>query len=208
MTGLFMTTCPPASGAQRRCRAISWLRPFAAGAIWPEAAPWQRRLRTFSPRPPKSQRPRLESKPTSPAFPFLTMFAYVVRSLPHTAAESNVFRVAALFIVLAITGNPTVPLLCGTWCDPNAAAASGCHHEELAIFAIVAGEDGCRNAVLSATAFVQEDVRRGVSSSNGEHAISLSRYELTGSMVDATLGFEPSRQPSLEKRPLETTLRI
>lgn len=132
----------------------------------------------------------------------------MVRSLPYAAAESNVFRVAVFSIVLAITGNPiTGALLCRTWCDPNAAAASGCHHE-LATFAIVAGEDGCRNAVLNATAFVQENVRRGVSSPYAGHAMPVPRYEVAGWTSDAAVGHAPGGSPSLEKRPLETTLRI
>lgn len=133
--------------------------------------------------------------------------AYVVRSLPCDAAESNVFRVAVLSIVLALTGNPTAALLCRTWCDPHAAAVSGCHHEELATFTVVAGEDGCRNAVLNAPAFVQEDMRRGVSSNEG-HAIAVPRYELGGSMVNGSVGDAPSHDRLLETRPLETALRI
>jgi hypothetical protein len=143
-----------------------------------------------------------------PCFLVSNDVAYVVRSLPHTAAESNVFRAAVLSIVLAITGNPNAALLCRTWCDPNAAAVSGCHHEDLVTFASVTAADGCRNAVLSATAFVQGDVRRGVSSRNGGHAIPVPRFELASSMVNASLGHEPSRDGSPEKRPLETALRI
>ena len=117
------------------------------------------------------------------------------------------FRVAVLSIVLAMTGTPTATLLCRTWCDPSAAAASGCPHERLATFIIVAGQHGCRNTVLSATSIVQEDVRRTLSPDR-EYALPLSRYELNPSTVDTRHRAGADRERSLDYRPLTTALRI
>ena len=117
------------------------------------------------------------------------------------------FRVAVLSIVLAMTGTPTATLLCRTWCDPSAAAASGCPHERLATFTIVAGQDGCRNTVLSATSIVQEAVRRTLAP-DGEYAFPLSRYQLAASTVDTRHRSGADRDDSLDHQPLTTALRI
>ena len=117
------------------------------------------------------------------------------------------FRVAVLSIVLAITETPTATLLCRTWCDPSTAAASGCHHERLATFIIVAGQDGCRNTVLSATSIGQENVRR-TRSPDREYALPLSRYQLAPSNVDTRHRAGADRERSLDYQPLTTALRI
>jgi hypothetical protein len=123
--------------------------------------------------------------------------------------ESNVFRGAVFSIVLALTGSPVTALLCRTWCDPNGAAASGCHHEELVSFTVVTGEDACRNAVVNVTALVQEDVRRGMSSVHARHAIPVpTSYELAGWTANADIGYALARSPSLGNRPLHAPLRI
>jgi hypothetical protein len=118
-----------------------------------------------------------------------------------------VFRVAVLSVVLAMTGTPTATLLCRTWCDPDAAAASGCHHERLGTVTIVAGQDGCRNTVLSATSIVQENVRRTLSPDR-EYALPLSRYQLAPSTADTRHRSGADRDRSLDNQPLTTALRI
>lgn len=117
------------------------------------------------------------------------------------------FRVAVLSIVLAMTGTPTATLLCRTWCDPDAAATSGCYHERLATVTIVAGRDGCRNTVLSATSIVQENVRRTVPPGRA-YALPLPRYQLAPSTVGSRLRPGADRDRSLDNQPLTTALRI
>ena len=117
------------------------------------------------------------------------------------------FRVAVLSIVLAMTGTPTATLLCRTWCDPDAAAASGCYHERLATVTIVADRDGCRNTVLSATSIVQENVRRTVSPGRA-YALPLPRYQLAPSTVGSRLRPGADRDRWLDNQPLTTALRI
>jgi hypothetical protein len=118
-----------------------------------------------------------------------------------------VFRLAALSIALTVAAGPSATLLCRTWCDPQA-AATRCHEDAFTSPSVVA-DDGCDKLVLSSAAFVREDVRRrGVSSSGGEHAIPVPRYQLARLTTDESLGHKPGRDWSLEKQPLETALRI
>ena len=97
-------------------------------------------------------------------------------------------------------------LLCMTWCHPQNAAASACHHEDAS--ATVAGEESCDDAVLSAAAFLPEEVLRGVPSPIGRHAVPVPRYEVTPSTNEFRLGRELERDWPLETRSLETSLRI
>lgn len=71
----------------------------------------------------------------------------------------------------------------------------------------MAGDDSCDNVVPSA-AFLREDVRRGVYSPDGDHAIPVPRYQVACSTTDARPGHEPALEWSLEQRPLPTVLRI
>ena len=107
------------------------------------------------------------------------------------------FEASVLSIVLTLAGGPNASLLCGTWCDPHAAAASGCHYEDPAISPSMAGDDCCDHVVLNVAAFLQED-----------HAIPVPRYRLAHSTTDARPGNDTAREWSLEKRPLSTALRL
>jgi hypothetical protein len=118
-----------------------------------------------------------------------------------------VFRAAVLSIVLATSGAPTAALLCRTWCDPIAAAVSGCHHERLANFTIVAGEDGCRNTVLGSASPAQENVRRNVSP-GWQYTLALPRYQLTSPSAETRRHLRADRDRSLDNQPLSTALRI
>jgi len=119
-----------------------------------------------------------------------------------------VFRAAVLSIVLTLAVGPNATLLCRTWCDPQAAAASVCRHEAPATSPSVAGDDSCDNMVLSAAAFLRKDVRRGVSAPDAAHAVLVPRYQLAQSTTDASRRHEPGREWPLDKRPLPTVLRI
>jgi len=123
-------------------------------------------------------------------------------------SEHSVFRVAVLSVVLTLAVGPNASLLCRTRCDQKAAAASGCHHEELTGSAIVAGDDGCDHVVLGVAVFLREDARRGVSAADAAHAIVVPRYQVAYSTIDGHPGHEPGREWSLEKRPLPTALRL
>ena len=116
------------------------------------------------------------------------------------------FRAVAVSIVLAIAGTPSAALVCRIWCNPDGAAASGCHHEELFAAAIVAGDDACRNTLVGA-AFLPEQVRRAASASYTPYAVAPS-HQSAAWMTDAGPREETARTCSFESGPLETALRI
>lgn len=115
------------------------------------------------------------------------------------------FRAALVSIVFSLTVGQNVALLCRTWCDALAAAASECHHKNSSTTPSVAGDEDCGKVVVAATAVLREDVRRDASS---QDTIPVPRYQLAQLTIDERPGQEPWREWSLEKRPLLTALRI
>lgn len=128
--------------------------------------------------------------------------------LPLDHSEHHVFRAVVLSIVLTLAVGPNATLLCGTLCDPPAAAASACHDEDPATSPSVGGDDSCDHVVLNAAAFLREDVRRGVFAPDAGHAILVPCYQLAHSTTDARPGQEPGPEWSLDQRPVSTALRI
>lgn len=118
------------------------------------------------------------------------------------------FRAAVLSIVLTLAVGQNASLLCGTWCDPQAVAASGCHDEDPVIPPSVAGDGSCDHVVLSLAAFLGEDVRRGVSAPDTDHAIAAPRYQLAHSTPAARPGNDTAHRWPIGKRLLSTALRI
>lgn len=123
-------------------------------------------------------------------------------------AEHYVFRATVLSIVLTLAILPHATLLCRAWCDSQADAPIGCHHEDRATsLSVVADGHSCDNVVIGA-AFVREDVRRDVSSPDQDQGIPVPRYQIACSTIDARLGQEHGRQRSIDTRPPVTALRI
>lgn len=118
------------------------------------------------------------------------------------------FRAALLSIVFSLAVGQNLALLCRTWCDAHAAAASECHQKNSSARPGVTGDENCDNVVVAAIAVLREDVRRGVSSPDANHAIPVPRYQLAQLTIDARPGREPWREWSLESLPLSTALRI
>jgi hypothetical protein len=121
--------------------------------------------------------------------------------------EHHVFRAFVLSIVLTLAVGQNATLLCRAWCDPQAAAASGCHHEESTNSPTMGG-NSCDHAVLSIGAFLREEVGRAVDAPDAARAIFVPRYQISQSSTDARVAQKPEREWSLEKRPLSTALRI
>ena len=120
------------------------------------------------------------------------------------------FRTAVLWIVVTLTVGQNAALLCSTWCEAHAPAASACHHSDPAPSTGVSAGDDCCKAVLSTstTMFLREDVRRGVSPAVSVYAIPVVRSQPAHSTIDARPGQSPGRDWSLEKRPRPTALRL
>jgi hypothetical protein len=115
------------------------------------------------------------------------------------------FRAVVFSIALTVAAGPSVALLCGTWCDRQATAASGSRHEEPATS--VAAGDSCDSMALSAAAFLREKGRRGVSAPEAGHAVLVPRYQLARSATEPNPHHKPGLW-SLEIPPLATVLRI
>lgn len=124
--------------------------------------------------------------------------------------EHPVFRTAVLWIVMTLAAGQNAALLCSTWCDAHALAASACHHLDPASGTTVGAADDCCKAALSSCtiAFLREDVRLGVSSAVLIDAIPASPSQPAHSTIDARQGQSRGRDWSHEKRPLPTALRL
>ncbi|HKY19912.1 MAG TPA: hypothetical protein VJM31_01720 [Vicinamibacterales bacterium] len=116
------------------------------------------------------------------------------------------FRITFLSVTLIVAAGPSAGLLCGAWCHPQNVVASTCHHEEAR--ATVASNESCDAAVLNVAAVLPEEMLRGVSSSIGHYAIPAPRYQLFRPTIDVCLADEREHHWPLERRPLETSLRI
>jgi hypothetical protein len=126
----------------------------------------------------------------------------------HPDASITVFKAAVLSIMLTLAAGPSASLLCRAWCDSQATAAGGCHHEAHATSPSVAGDDNCDDTMVSGDAFLREDAPRGVSTPDADQAVLVVRFQLPRSPSAVRPGQKPWREWSLEQRPLSTTLRI
>ena len=114
------------------------------------------------------------------------------------------FRAALISIVFSLAVGQNLALLCRPWCDADLAAASECHHKSPSV---VSDED-CDNVAVAVTAVLREDVRRDVPSQDANQAIPVPRFQLAQLTIGIRAGEEPWCAWSLEKRPLDTALRI
>ncbi len=118
------------------------------------------------------------------------------------------FRAALFSIVVSMAGGQNVALLCRTWCDAHAGAASGCHHENSPTIPNVAGDESCNSVVPALTAVLRENEHRGVSSPDANQAMSVPCYRLAQLTTDARPGREPWSDWSLTTRSFGIALRI
>jgi hypothetical protein len=119
-----------------------------------------------------------------------------------------VVRSAAVTVVLALAAGPPAGLLCKSVCDPQVAAATGCHHPEPDTAAAWVGADACDPLAAVVPALIREDVRRAWSAPYAGHAVLTTTGHSAIRAVSARR--EGSCQPHrlLERRPLSTHLRI
>lgn len=118
------------------------------------------------------------------------------------------FRATVLSIVLTLVAGPNASVLCKAWCDPAAAAATGCHHTDSTPSATLTGTDDCGKAVPNSAVVVKEDARRGAPSSDPQQAVMVPRHHRAISSSEAHPGDDPGCTWSLAQRPLVTALRI
>jgi hypothetical protein len=118
-----------------------------------------------------------------------------------------VFRAVLFSIVLLLATGQNVSMVCQTWC-PDATAASGCHRRHATDSLTLSCDGSCDDRAPIDAAVLKEDARRSVSAPNADHALAVPRYHLTPATAGTRPDCEVCRLQSLEKRPLETVLRI
>lgn len=123
--------------------------------------------------------------------------------------EHHVFRAAVVSIVLTLViGQNTAPL-CRAWCDSMAAAETRCHHHDAVATSVsTVGDVACDMAVRSALGFLREELQRGASSHNAQHAILIPCDPLAHVTVAARLSPDPGLERSPRQRTLPTVLRL
>jgi hypothetical protein len=127
--------------------------------------------------------------------------------LPFQRIERVVFQVALFSIVLTLAAAPEASLLCTLWCQPGGAATSGCNHHDQEPSTVVKSGDLCGIAALKVPGFIPAAGVRAAAGSDA-HAVAVQRYQLNrpATQPGAAQGFE--RPPGLERRPLDTVLRL
>jgi hypothetical protein len=120
----------------------------------------------------------------------------------------QVFRAALLSIVLTLAVGPTASLLCVVLCHPHAVSAASCEHRDPNSTPSVAAKDDCPDIAAGTAALVREEVRRGVSTSDGQHAVVVPPFRFTSPPSSSAFGREPGQHPPLGARPLVLALRI
>jgi len=126
--------------------------------------------------------------------------------LPLLAVSIDVFRAAVLSIVLTLVAGPNSSLLCAVWCHPETATAGPCEHPDPMSTPSITSNDSCPDIPAVTTAFVREDVRRGVFSSEGQAPVP--PFQFVAPPESSAFGRELRRHPPREARPLVVTLRI
>jgi hypothetical protein len=128
--------------------------------------------------------------------------------LPRQLASIDVFRAAVLSIVLTLAVGPNASLLCAVWCHPDAASTGSCEHPDPTSTPSVNAKDGCPDIAAGTSALVREEMRRGVSASDGQHAVVVPPFQFVPPPTPPEFGREPGQHPPLEARPLVLALRI
>jgi hypothetical protein len=122
--------------------------------------------------------------------------------------ERSVFRAAVLSIVLTLAIGPNATLLCSVWCHPDEATTSACQHQDVTSSPQVTGEDSCRTAPTSTTAFVREEAKRTSPTPIAQQAVASPRFRLGPPPTDTLGAYEAKASLSAVASPLLIALRI
>lgn len=116
------------------------------------------------------------------------------------------FRAAILTVVLLFAAGPNASLFCKAWCAPQAAAESGCHHEQSGEDVSVGGADSCEDSVGPAS-LLKEDLRRAPAPDAGP-GVLMTRLQVTAPAMRHVAAWPQGRPPSVLRQPRTTPLRI
>jgi hypothetical protein len=118
-----------------------------------------------------------------------------------------VFRAAVLSVALTLAVSQNAGLLCKVWCPPSE-ATTDCEHSGQTTSPSVTGDDNCINVTPGAIAFVREDVRRGESAPDTQHAVTIPSFRFAPPLTDIRSDHGLGQPLGLAARPLVIALRI
>lgn len=116
------------------------------------------------------------------------------------------FRAIILTVVLLFAAGPSASQLCLAWCDPHAAAESGCHHERNS-GQNVTRHDSCEDSIQWLGGALKEDLRRAPASDGGAVVLT-ARFQIVPSASRLGAAWNLGRLPSDVNRPQTAPLRI
>jgi hypothetical protein len=123
-------------------------------------------------------------------------------------ASTYVFRAAVVSIVLTLAAGQSAALLCSVWCHPPEAGTDACEHQHQATLPSATGNDSCTQLAAGVTAFVREDVQRGVSAPDAKHGVVVAGLQFAPPPAHSTSGRQLRQQTPLRASPLILALRI
>lgn len=126
-----------------------------------------------------------------------------------TVSQVAVFRTILFSIALTLAAGPSLSAFCRAWwCDPHAAAQSGCHHDGDVGRTSISSIDDCQEETLGRIAAVKEELRRVASPGTQGHAVPVPRYQVGRPEAADSVRYARGLAPPTHDRPLSTPLRI
>jgi hypothetical protein len=111
-------------------------------------------------------------------------------------------------VVWIVAAAPSAGLLCKFWCSPVDGLASACQHHQPPSSTIVSGDDVCGAVGLNVPSFIREESPRAATASDAAQAVLVPPYRLVPPSSEFRTVTNSANPWSLEKGPLETTLRL
>lgn len=181
---------------RRHTSRATWVTP-PAGAV-----------RDFRRRSAKSRRSSRLATANRRKSTYFQPSASLAHLLLFKSASNYVFRAAVLSIALTLAAGQNAALLCKVWCHPSRAAGTSCEHQDQTTTPSATGDDNCANVADGAFAIVRENVGRGASAPDPEHALAIPGFRFAPPPTDIRSGHDPGQQSRLAARPLVIALRI
>jgi hypothetical protein len=119
-----------------------------------------------------------------------------------------VFRSTILAIVLTVAVSPAVRLICEAGCDPQVAAASGCHGSHHGTTTSVSALDNCRAEPLLAVTPARGDTRGAVAPRGEQPAVLGATGYTAAGRLSLDIRYFRSGSLPVQRRPLTPILRI
>lgn len=147
----------------------------------------------------------------SSSFTFLSVTGWRVPCQSRTRVDRNVFRAAALsLVVFALVANSSAGLLCKRWCDRTAARTANqvaCHHADDSASRKLVTENLCNGPALGDVAIIKGNETSRLSSTVASEHVE---FELAAAdpAVDHGLFPKSRLEQTFATRPPSAALRI